>query len=475
MGTTTDTEVKPDTEVTPGDSKEKPDSPPKSPDQSESKSEVKPEKTIEDVIALKQPCILIFDSLQTGLRSRVVATLREYLQCEYKAKMKEDREFTIHNFKGASPKVPQQPNFSDCGLFALQYVESFLTKPLTDYTLPMKGLRKWFPSEVMRNKRSDIAKIIRDLAMEQNKDGKEFDFPQLTFTPDSGSGYTDDEGDSEMKSATSKVLMKTPNRFMVKSNAPTTTTRVICLTSSKSLTLTPSKSNTGTTNSGAPMIIQRKKGKIEYFSLGNKNQNNTTPKKQSGGATPKKLPGVTTVLIPKLTGTKTAGAKVVKKKTTNGPSTSTAATSSGDTAKTSSSKGGASSKSLVANYSDNSNSAEGPEVGDTSRNQSRKTSPSASGEGALDMEVDEDGAPVISATPMLKRPSPDSTSSEENPQDSAKKAKVDNVDDEEEGEDNDDDDHIGCSFQPFSWSIHNILIYCTQCDLLVILSLSFSL
>ena len=52
--TTTDTEVKPDTEVTPGDSKEKPDSPPKSPDQSESKSEVKPEKTIEDVIALKQ-------------------------------------------------------------------------------------------------------------------------------------------------------------------------------------------------------------------------------------------------------------------------------------------------------------------------------------------------------------------------------------------------------------------------------------
>ena len=50
--------------------------------------------------------------------------------------------------------------------------------------------------------------------MEQNKDGKEIDFPALTFTPDSGSGYTDDEGDSEMKSATSKVLMKTPNRYV---------------------------------------------------------------------------------------------------------------------------------------------------------------------------------------------------------------------------------------------------------------------
>merc|ERR1712210_348712 len=71
----------------------------------------------------------------------------------------------------------------------------------------------------------------------------------------------------------------------------------------------------------------------------------------NGGATPKKLPGVTTVLIPKLTGTKTAGAKVVKKditnaemtknNSTNGPSTSTAATSSGDTTKPNS-KGGAS-------------------------------------------------------------------------------------------------------------------------------------
>ena len=157
---------------------------------------------------------MIFDSLQTGLRSRVVATLREYLECEYKAKVKsgEPREFNKDTMKGASPKVPQQPNFSDCGLFALQYVESFFKNPITNYRLPIKGLRKWFPSDVMRNKRSDIAKIIQNLATEQNKD-KVIDFPPLTFTPDSGSGYTDDEGDSEIKPATSKVLMKTPNRY----------------------------------------------------------------------------------------------------------------------------------------------------------------------------------------------------------------------------------------------------------------------
>ena len=156
---------------------------------------------------------MIFDSLQTGLRSRVVATLREYLQCEYKAKMQEDREFNKDTMKGACPKVPQQPNFSDCGLFALQYVESFFKSPIADYQLPVKGLKKWFPSEVMRNKRSEIAKIIRDLAIEQNKDpSKTFDFPTLTFTPETGSGYTDDEGDNEIKPATSKVLMKPTNR-----------------------------------------------------------------------------------------------------------------------------------------------------------------------------------------------------------------------------------------------------------------------
>ena len=86
------------------------------------------------------------------------------------------------------------------------------------------------------------------------------------------------------KSSLKLVLNCNFFRFMVKSNTPpTTTTRVICLTSSKSLTLTPSKSNSsGANNSGAPLMIQRKKGKIEYFTLGaNKNQNSSAnaPKK----------------------------------------------------------------------------------------------------------------------------------------------------------------------------------------------------
>lgn len=74
---------------------------------------------------ISRPCILIFDSLAGASRSRVVATLRDYLTCEYKAKISTSKSFTKENIKGACPKVPQQMNFTDCGLYVLQYVESF--------------------------------------------------------------------------------------------------------------------------------------------------------------------------------------------------------------------------------------------------------------------------------------------------------------------------------------------------------------
>lgn len=54
-----------------------------------------------------------------------MATLRDYLRIEYRAKMKCDRTFNKDTIKGGTPAVPQQNNFYDCGLFVLQYVESF--------------------------------------------------------------------------------------------------------------------------------------------------------------------------------------------------------------------------------------------------------------------------------------------------------------------------------------------------------------
>ena len=36
-----------------------------------------------------------------------------------------EKVFSKDTIKGACPKVPQQSNFTDCGLYVLQYVESF--------------------------------------------------------------------------------------------------------------------------------------------------------------------------------------------------------------------------------------------------------------------------------------------------------------------------------------------------------------
>ena len=80
-----------------------------------------------------RPCILIFNSLSDGKHAKVVATLRDYLACEYRHKQKTDPafasrkapSFTKETMPGCCPVVPQQPNFTDCGVFVLQFVESF--------------------------------------------------------------------------------------------------------------------------------------------------------------------------------------------------------------------------------------------------------------------------------------------------------------------------------------------------------------
>lgn len=81
------------------------------------------------LFSIHRPCILIFDSLAGASRNRVVATLRDYLTCEYRTKIKlpADHQYDKTNLPGSTVKVPQQTNFTDCGLYLLQYVEHFFT------------------------------------------------------------------------------------------------------------------------------------------------------------------------------------------------------------------------------------------------------------------------------------------------------------------------------------------------------------
>ena len=61
-----------------------------------------------------------------------------YLQVEWdnkKAKTEGPRVFDKDTIKGGNPKCPQQTNYSDCGVYVLQYVESFFLVSLVCHFL----------------------------------------------------------------------------------------------------------------------------------------------------------------------------------------------------------------------------------------------------------------------------------------------------------------------------------------------------
>ncbi|XP_066597164.1 uncharacterized protein [Prorops nasuta] len=155
---------------------------------------------------IKVPCILIFDSLAGASRSRVVATLRDYLTCEHIAKVGEEKIFAKETIKGACPKVPQQSNFTDCGLYVLQYVESFFKNPIKDYTLPIKSLKNWFEEIVVTRKREELSQLLIKL-MNATKGYKAFSLPTVNFPTQDGKLKVKPEA-VEMKSTKTEIESK---------------------------------------------------------------------------------------------------------------------------------------------------------------------------------------------------------------------------------------------------------------------------
>nr|XP_047913956.1 sentrin-specific protease 7 isoform X3 [Anser cygnoides] len=115
----------------------------------------------------KRPCILIFDSLKAGSVQTTVQVLREYLEVEWEAKRKTRREFSKSTMIDFCPRVPKQDNSSDCGVYLLQYVESFFQNPIVNFEQPVH-LEKWFPRQLIRSKREEIRDLILQLYFQQH-------------------------------------------------------------------------------------------------------------------------------------------------------------------------------------------------------------------------------------------------------------------------------------------------------------------
>ncbi|NXY31807.1 SENP7 protease, partial [Pomatorhinus ruficollis] len=114
----------------------------------------------------KRPCILILDSLKACSVQKTVQVLREYLEVEWEAKRKTHREFSKATMIDLYPRVPKQDNSSDCGVYLLQYVESFFQNPIVNFEQPLH-LENWFPRQLIRNKREEIRDLILQLHFQQ--------------------------------------------------------------------------------------------------------------------------------------------------------------------------------------------------------------------------------------------------------------------------------------------------------------------
>lgn len=117
----------------------------------------------------KSPAIIIFDSLRIASKVRVAATLREFLQLEYDHKRSLPSEplsrklFNIDTIPTIEAAVPQQKNYSDCGLYILQYVESFFVhRSLANNYHSSSSFTSWCEQNLKgSSKRKEILYVIK--------------------------------------------------------------------------------------------------------------------------------------------------------------------------------------------------------------------------------------------------------------------------------------------------------------------------
>ena len=91
---------------------------------------------------------------------------KEFLISQMKIMDRQDIQICI-------PKVPQQPNYADCGLYTVQYIKQIIENPDVFQTLAKvsNALESWFDHSEVRIMRSKIAELVQSLSKEQRQHG----------------------------------------------------------------------------------------------------------------------------------------------------------------------------------------------------------------------------------------------------------------------------------------------------------------
>lgn len=86
-------------------------------------------------------CESLHNSKEISVQITLLFLDLRYLEVEWEVKRKTHREFSKTNMVDLCPKVPKQDNSSDCGVYLLQYVESFFKV--------CKDINKFFYSQLL--------------------------------------------------------------------------------------------------------------------------------------------------------------------------------------------------------------------------------------------------------------------------------------------------------------------------------------
>lgn len=126
-------------------------------------------------VGLQKAQIIILDSLKddTDLKRKFVGMiLGDYLDCEYSEKRKEkapaNESFSKRRIETISRlAVPQQRNYTDCGLYVLKYAEYFLRDPPMFVSRTNDSFLRWYPQFDVSTTREEILSTVKKLCTEQ--------------------------------------------------------------------------------------------------------------------------------------------------------------------------------------------------------------------------------------------------------------------------------------------------------------------
>jgi sentrin-specific protease 7 len=119
-----------------------------------------------------EPIIVVLDSLGGGARSPAVRALKEYILAEGQEKRGMDAKITQHACYAKEGQIPQQQNYSDCGVYLLGYAQQFFLDPDVFKSRLLSGMMDTemdWPDMTMSTMRAEMRDILQRLAKERKK------------------------------------------------------------------------------------------------------------------------------------------------------------------------------------------------------------------------------------------------------------------------------------------------------------------